>query len=780
MTKTRAAGRVRIGVATHRRPVVIAGVAVLLFAAVGAFFAGWLPGRSRDLRRASVLLITVDTLRADRLGAYGYAGIHTPNIDRLAREGVLFESCVSPTPLTLPSHTSLLSGTYPLHHGVRDNGSFVVPAGLPTLATLLQPLGFRTGAVVASFVLDSRWGLNRGFADYYDNFDTHQRDLVSIGDIQRPANEVVGAALRWLDRNGDSRFFLWVHFYDPHDPYEPPSPFREQYPEQPYLGEIAFVDSEIGRLLDWFDRKPNGNPTLTVFAGDHGESLGEHEERGHGFFLYDATLHVPLLFRLPRREFAGTRHSETVSLVDVLPTVTELLGIPPPEGVQGQSLGALIRNARGFEERPAYSETYYPRLHFGWSELRALQDRRLKLIESPEPELYDFARDAAESENAYATRQEDRRRLQRELAALSQGWSRGALPVTLRQADAETVAKLASLGYLTGGAPAPSPGNTLAAPRSRIGVYNRLLDARARIEEGAFPEAERRLREILELDGGVVDAYSALGSLYLRQKRFSDAAGILEKAVRLKPSDPMLAISLALAQIQEKKPGEAVKSLEEAAGFFPSDSRFPLLLAKLAADRGDRPGADALLARTIELDPRSAPVRSAISEILLDRGDLEGCMQRADEALSLDPMVRGAHYCRARVLAARGQFSEAWREYAKEIESTPDDPRNYQGLMTLSRQLQLLKQEEEALRTVADRRPNLALPRLYLGRNLMDQGGRPDEAIALVEESLGRKPEASELALGYYLLADLYSRKGRPDLSSRYAEKGRLAERGAK
>ena len=755
-------------------------VALLL----GAALAGWLLWGRKDIlpRRParSLLLITVDTLRADRLGAYGFAGIRTPNIDRLAREGILFESCISPTPLTLPSHTSLLSGTYPLHHGVRDNGSFVVPASLPTLPTLLAPRGFRTGAVVASFVLDSRWGLNRGFQDYYDRFETHQRDVVSIGDIQRPANEIVDAALSWLEKNGGSKFFLWVHFYDPHDPYEPPTPFREQYAEQPYLGEIAFVDSEIGRLLRWFDARERSAPTLIVFAGDHGESLGEHEEHGHGYFVYDATLHVPLLLRLPGREFAGTRHSETVSLVDVLPTVTELLGMTTPAGIQGQSLGPLIRGGRGFTERPAYAETYYPRLHFGWSELHALQDRRLKLIASSDPEVYDLQSDSVERENLASSNPDLRRRLQRELAALSQSWSKAALPVTTRQADPETIAKLASLGYLTGAAPIRSSDLPRPPPRARIGVYNRLLEARARMEERSFSEAERTLKQIVEDDGGVVDAYTALGSLYLRQKRFSDAAGVLRKAVELKPSDPLLAISLALAELGDHRPGEAEKSLLESVGFFPGDSRFYLLLGKLAADRNDHSRADRLLARALELDPHSASIRSAVSEILLNRGDAEGAIRRADEALALDPKARGAHYCRARVLSGRGQLAEAWLEHAQEIENSPDDPRSFQALMTLSRRLQRFDEEERRLRSLFRERPELPLAYLYLAKNYLDRGERYDEAIALAEGAIQRKPEAPELTLGYYVLADLYNRRGQADLSREFATRARQAERGGR
>ena len=268
----------------------------------------------------NVLFVTVDTLRADRLPAYGRTDVHTPTIDALAARGVLFERCETATPLTLPSHTTIFSGTLPLHHGVRDNGAFTVPPELPLLAELFHAGGYATAAFVSAFVLDSRWKLNRGFDTYFDQFDTRQANILSIGDIERPAGEAVDAVLDWVKRRDRARpFFLWVHFFDPHAPYAPPPPFSEEYKDRPYLGEIAYVDSELGRLLRALGDEGVADRTAVVFAGDHGESLGEHGEDGHGFFVYEATLHVPLVFapprerprRAPRRDrFPRRRHAD--------------------------------------------------------------------------------------------------------------------------------------------------------------------------------------------------------------------------------------------------------------------------------------------------------------------------------------------------------------------------------------------------------------------------------------------------------------------------------------
>jgi hypothetical protein len=306
-------------VGRYRWIVAISGILAIFLIA-----AGWLLRRSREGMRAgswkgnNVLFVTIDTLRADRLPAYGGKNLETPAIDALAARGVLFERCVTATPLTLPSHTTIFSGTLPVHHGVRDNGAFTVPAELPLLAELFHAREYSTAAFVSAFVLDSRWKLNRGFDVYFDQFDTRQQNLLSIGDIERPAGDTVDAALDWLKRRDPAKpFFLWIHLFDPHAPYSPPPPFSEEYKDRPYLGEIAYVDSELGRLLRSIESDGLGDRTAIVLAGDHGESLGEHGENGHGFFLYEPSLHVPLMLVPPQRGRAARRR-ELVSLVDVM------------------------------------------------------------------------------------------------------------------------------------------------------------------------------------------------------------------------------------------------------------------------------------------------------------------------------------------------------------------------------------------------------------------------------------------------------------------------------
>ena len=335
-----------------KRPIIVAG-GLLLAAAATAYvlFLGGPPSfsRLREGRDFNVIVITLDTTRADRLPSYGCRDVVTPVLDAFAARGVRFEQCYAQTPLTLPSHTTLMTGTLPLFHGIRDNGGFFVPEKLKTMAELFKDKGYETGAFIAAFVLDSKWGLNQGFDTYFDKFDLTKFKRISLGTVQRPANEILDQALPWLEERKDKKFFAWLHLYDPHSPYEPPPPYDKLYPERPYLGEIAFADSEIGRLWRFLETNGLLEKTFIVFAGDHGESLGEHEEQSHGFFVYQAAIHVPLIVVTPFPKLQGVVSPEVATLADVLPTVCDMAGLPVPAEVQGQSLlpGLLRPAAQG-------------------------------------------------------------------------------------------------------------------------------------------------------------------------------------------------------------------------------------------------------------------------------------------------------------------------------------------------------------------------------------------------------------------------------------------------
>ncbi len=323
----------------------------------------------------NVVVITIDTLRADHLGCYGNKQIRTPNIDALASDGARFERAYTPVPVTLPAHTVIFTGTYPMLSGMHDFSGNKLSPGQPTLASVLKQHGYTTGAVLGSAVLDSRFGLNQGFDFYYDHFDFNRLQESNLEEMERPGNLVADVALDWLAKNRTNKFFLWMHLYDPHYPYRPPAPYSEQYKDRPYDGEIAFADSQVGRLITFL--KANGlyRNTVVVLAGDHGESLGEHGERNHGFFIYNATLHVPMIIRLPGNSSPRVV-SDLASLADLMPTILSILKVEVPAQVQGFNLLPLMAPKKAEESRSLYAETFLPRLHFNWSELRSVETEK--------------------------------------------------------------------------------------------------------------------------------------------------------------------------------------------------------------------------------------------------------------------------------------------------------------------------------------------------------------------------------------------------------------------
>jgi choline-sulfatase len=408
----------------------------------------------------AVLLVTLDTTRADRLSPYGFMGVALPHLDRLGREGVVFDQATSVAPLTLPAHASLLTGLLPPAHGVRDNAGAPLAQDALTLAEILGAAGFRTAAFVGSDVLHPDRGLNQGFHRYGGVGQHPERPVTG----QRPANEVVNEAIQWIDEVGDVPFFLWTHLYDPHRPYEPPEPFASRYGSDLYVGEIAYADSQIGRLFDALDRQQLLEETLVIVAGDHGESLGEHGERDHGVFIYESVLRIPLMIRAPG--VTPRRVSPVVRLIDVMPTVLDILGLPSP-AIDGISLLALMRGGRG-QALEAYSESEYPR-QLGWSPLRSLRDGRFKLIDAPRPELFDLERDPFEIRNLYHDRRQTADVLMQRLETVAQarwrttgsGGAKAVVPTDLR-------GRLDALGYVsTGALPGPG-GRTLPDPKDCI------------------------------------------------------------------------------------------------------------------------------------------------------------------------------------------------------------------------------------------------------------------------------------------------------------------------
>jgi len=734
----------------------------------------FVPTGDRDL---NVLIITLDTIRADRLGAYGNARIRTAFVDGLADRGVLFENCVVPTPLTLPSHTSLFTGTYPVSHGVRDNGNYVVPAELETMAELFNEAGYRTGGFVGAFVLASRWGLDQGFDTFTEPSGAYDPNLVSFAQIQRRADEVVDDALRWLEEDSEKPFFAWVHLYDPHLPYDPPPAFANEYPGDPYLGEVAFADFELGRLQSFLKSSGLDSRTLVVFAGDHGEGLGDHGEFDHGLLLYQTTSRAPLIIFHPNSPSSGVRREEVVSLVDILPTVVEAIGLRLPDNVQGQSLWPLIGGDGAFHERPVYTETYYPKLHFGWSPLTALRDHRFQLIQSSDPELYDLDDDPQQEKNIYESNVSVAERMTGDLADLIRQLGQGGMDAA-RAPDADTVAKLEALGYVVGGASPDEdqPTDDLPSPRSMLWLYNRLIEASRAVSAGDEAGGEKMFLEILGTDESLVDAWVALGRLYRRQGRMADSLAALREAHARRPLDPFLVSKLANALISTQQPEEAEQLLLAAREKHPDDPSIVFALARVLESSGRFAESESLFRRALNLDPTSAPAHVRLAALALRRGDLNTAGVELDAALRLDSRVAEASLLEGQLLERQNRFEEASQAYRNELSSSPNSLPAAIALSRLEGRLGRPVEQERVLREAIQANPRSPGPYLVLAMTFLQRGERYAEAAELAELGLRQDPKGQELQMAYFILVNLYQRLGN---SERVSEYTRLAAQAA-
>src|ERR1039458_6194701 len=436
----------------------------------------------------NVVLITIDTLRADHVGCYGYKQIKTPNIDGLAADGTRFARAFAVVPVTLPSHTTMLTGTYPMLSGMHDFSVNKLSPTQPTMASVLKQAGYATGAVIAAAVLDSRFGLNQGFDFYYDHFDFSRLSEANLDEMERPGNVVADVVLDWLGKNSQKKFFLWMHLYDPHFQYNPPEPYKHEYAAQPYDGEIAFADEQVGRLVRYLKEKGIYQNTVIVLAGDHGEGLGEHGEKTHGFFIYNATMHVPLIIRVPGSP-GGRTVAEPVSLVDLMPTMLGAVGVEVPAQVQGKSLLARVGGGdaeMAERDRSVYGETFLPRLHFNWSELRGAENTKYHFIDAPRPELYDLAKDPGELHNLLGEKKAVAEEMRAKLTAMIRDYSAGKELAEKTGLDPALMERLKALGYaaFSGGSDPSMSSRELPDPKDRIEAYEEFSDAMAASQAG--------------------------------------------------------------------------------------------------------------------------------------------------------------------------------------------------------------------------------------------------------------------------------------------------------
>lgn len=642
-----------------RRPAALALAFVLLAVLGGCERSGQSPETQTpeiDPDAPNVLLITLDTTRADRLGCYGYADAHTPALDALAASGVRFARAYCHVPLTLPSHISLFTGTFPPTHGISMNAGGILSREVPTITEAFQERGYRTGAFVGAWVVNGAFGLERGF-EYYDDAEVTADDLMDITGQQRPADQVCDSALAWLEAEPGRPFFVWVHFFDPHWPYKAPTSYTQKCPD-PYDAEIAFVDHQVSRLMAWLTATNLRDKTLVVAAGDHGEAFGEHGELEHGMFLYDPTTLVPLIFSFPGTLPAGTVVAKGGRLVDVFPTIVGLLGWPSPEGVDGVSMAAACRTGQG-EFEPVYVEAKHSLFGFGWAALYSLITERYKFIDAPTPELYDLDADPAESVNLAERQPETAKELKAELSRLMGEMKRRA-PQPLN-VDAETLERLSALGYVD----VPSfsekdvTNGPLRDPKDVAEVYRATIEARRLSRAGRHAEAARLLEPLMDVSPESDTVWYTLGEAYLRMGDYVKAEGALAKSLRLDSDHPIRLCYLGDSLFHQRKYPEAIecyhKAIEAAPDFGEAYARMGAALLKT----GQFIQAREYFVRHVEVEPTSFNALTNLASALHRAGEHEEALRRLHQALEYAPKYAPAHRLLWKVLVSLRRRPEA-------------------------------------------------------------------------------------------------------------------------
>lgn len=608
----------------------------------------------------NILLVTIDTLRADALGSYGGRAT-TPNLDALAAHGARFTFAHSHAVVTLVSHASILTGRYPYQHGIRDNTGYRLRPSEPTVATLLKAAGFATGAFVGGFPLDRRFGLTPGF-DVYDDQMT-RAGAGEPAERERPADAVVESALHWLDRQ-NGKWFAWVHVYDPHEPYQPPGTFASRYPGEPYLGEVAWVDSALEPLFARLASLPR--PTLVVVTGDHGESLGEHGERTHSLFAYEPTLHVPLIVAETGRDakvLKGRVIDTPVRHVDLLPTLLASAGAPPAGS--GVSLIDTIANGRG-EQRPSYFEAMSAAVTRGWAPLRGVLVGREKYIDLPIVELYDLASDPRESTNVVNARPDRARVMVETLKQFNV-----AAPARAQTETAETIERLRSLGYIGGGsAPLREKYTDADDPKRLVEIEQMLTRANDALRAGRAQEAADTYRAIIQKRPDTEDAYRKLALVYWRSGRAADAIGTLELALRNGVTQSEVRIRLAQYLAEAGQPAKAIELLKDTAG---SDPDALIALGNAYTLAGRLKDASAIFQRLIASDPSNALAYENLGMAQLQAKDNKGAEASLRRAIELDPSLAGAYTALGVVLANTGNTAEAIEAWKKALALDPTD-----------------------------------------------------------------------------------------------------------
>ena len=748
-------------------------IPILLILALGGATIGWWLRRPRFEVR-NVVLISLDTCRADHLGCYGYDENTTPHIDALAEQSILFTDTLAAVPMTLPSHSTMLTGTNPPYHGVHDNLNHRLPESNETLAEILQKNGFVTGGIISTFVLDSKFGLDQGFDTYHDEFEEEH----NLGHYtERKGDEATRFAVGWLDEHHDERFFLFLHYFDPHDPYEPPEPFDSRFENNPYDGEIAFTDHCVGKVLDKLKQLEVYDDTLIIVVGDHGEMLGEHGESRHMYFIYQSALHVPLIFKVPGQTHS-IRIDEPVGVIDIVRTVCSMLDLDVQPQVRGEDLSVSFRGGKlPSRERYRYCESVTP-TQYDANSLLGVVDGRWKFIQTTQPELYDLVADPSESSNLLETHSDEASRLVGQLQRILEEQLREDVE-SQAALDAETLHRLESIGYV-GGSGAANRLDYYDQPADRDdakdligfhGDYNRVLgfetadrldearrllqqlvDRRPNFLSGQLKLAEMALQQddpdtaivhleqALELDPDSAPAHFFSGKALLEKKQFKEAIAYLERAVELEPNKPSAFNHLGVALAAVGRTDEAIEQYRLALEL---DAEFTAAHVNLGVELAGQDKTDEAIGhylKALESDPEYTDARYNLARAYEEQGKTDEAIGQYRQTLELDGEYAKAHLNLGALLGSRGQWDECEHHFREALRVEPELALAHYNLARLLHGQEQLDQAMPHYRTAVELDPDDARAHYRFAQALVN-GDSPEEALVQYRNALRLRPD---------------------------------------
>jgi len=683
---------------------------------------------------APVVLISMDTTRADHLSCYGYKYKTTPNIDSLARDGITFKNVISHVPLTLPSHSSVFTGKYPFHLNVKDNGGYFLDESEETIAEVLSQSKYITAGIIGAFVLHSKWGIKQGFQFYDDDVSTEAYQAFSLVSIDRPAHIVSSKAIAWLNNyDNKSPFFLFIHFFDPHAPYHHHNEFKDLF-SNAYDEEIAYMDFHIGKILYLLKEKNIYDKSLIIAFGDHGEGLGEHGENAHGLFLYDSTLKVPLIIKLPYNKSHGKIVQQQVQLVDIMPTILDCLGINRKLKLDGISLIDLVLTKYKDDEydtkRFAYSETYFPLLHYGWSPLFSARTNKFKYIKAPKPELYDLIKDDKEKSNIIQINRNISSDYEKFIDKITAVQNLISSPVKISAEDQE---KLKALGYASLYKPGDLKGE-LPDPKDKILIFQSLELAKESLENLNFKDAIIKLNYIIDNDPNIVEAWFVLGNAYAHLQQYSDAINAFEKAYSLYPSNTYVIFNLAHAYQKMNDYEKALLWYEKAIALDEKFFKALVSAGEICFFHRDYQKALDYFQKALQIKKDVPALYNYIAGIYIAKNNIPLAKQFAFEAYKMNRNLPFLNFYLGVIYEKEGDIDRAINAYQEELRINPNNysAMNNLGILYIGRNN--YDGAESIFRQLIKLTPYQAKSYLLLANVLMRKNGDPKEIQELIKK----------------------------------------------